>query len=799
MKSKRIIAMVMAAMLLTGQPVQAAEAEFTDDAMTEMLEAPDLFSDSGVSEAEVTELEIPEATSPVEEVFPAQETKQDYELTACENQDFGSRPLGYEDYVGGAIFFQNTGSKPMHIKSVSGLKNFYLDRPLGLGEELKPGVCWNNAVYAKKGLPWGTYEEKLTITTEEGAQAFLRVKVIIGPSSDKEYDVEVPYYSEDSSEIVFGYVTADDGWDEWPYQHIYIRNRGRKAVSVGFNTSKNFNADFEIDSKKVIEPGDFTVVRVSPKYADGVYEENLQITVTGGMVFSYKLIQNAPHIPTADELVKVEIPSKLNFGTEVVCYPEAPAAKKVKVTNISKENIRLQWKKDYYEFETGSFSKEELKPGESAVCTIRPRIGLSSQNYNGWRLTFLIYDSKGNCAEKAVSANFKVTPYCIKELKPLEPVRNLSNGKEKTPKALGLPGVDASLQEEDEEEIGLSVQWDLENCSYDPSIKEEQNFTVNGIAVLPDYARNYKNVDLHVSVDVQVKAYEYLGKPVIIQVDECYSNRIFVMLEDDINGADGYDYALGNEADFTKTGKIVKKSENHTELHTYIEKVEKGEYYLSCRAYDLKDSKKTFSPWADPMQVTMKARRPGQAVIKSVKVNKDTVTVTVNTCADTVGFDAVLSAKYNSGEPQEHKYIVKNNTTKTLVFEHVKNGTYYLGVHAYNYDADKCFGDWSKLRKVVVKDGIPAGNPKIERTRLRKNLLAFTVTLPKGFKGYDAVLINTKKPYEYAYIKKNELNGASVANITPGTYELRVHAWVKCRGKKVFSDWVTWPKKIRVK
>ena len=57
--------------------------------------------------------------------------------------------------------------------------------------------------------------------------------------------------------------------------------------------------------------------------------------------------------------------------------------------------------------------------------------------------------------------------------------------------------------------------------------------------------------------------------------------------------------------------------------------------------------------------------------------------------------------------------VAKNQDAKTITFTNVKNGTYYLGIHAYNRDyydgnvSGKRFGAWSYPVKVVVKNGIP--------------------------------------------------------------------------------------------
>ena len=49
------------------------------------------------------------------------------------------------------------------------------------------------------------------------------------------------------------------------------------------------------------------------------------------------------------------------------------------------------------------------------------------------------------------------------------------------------------------------VKWNVKECTYDPSVKQEQTFKVNGTVVLPDGVENPDQISLITAVKVTVK------------------------------------------------------------------------------------------------------------------------------------------------------------------------------------------------------------------------------------------------------------------------------------------------------
>lgn len=88
-------------------------------------------------------------------------------------------------------------------------------------------------------------------------------------------------------------------------------------------------------------------------------------------------------------------------------------------------------------------------------------------------------------------------------------ITGLANGTEKTREALGLPKTVKITTSRTQRAIAeADVTWDLDACSYDPAVKSEQTFVVQGLVSLPQGMTNLQNVPLTVAVEVTVKAAE---------------------------------------------------------------------------------------------------------------------------------------------------------------------------------------------------------------------------------------------------------------------------------------------------
>ena len=194
---------------------------------------------------------------------------------------------------------------------------------------------------------------------------------------------------------------------------------------------------------------------------------------------------------------------------------------------------------------------------------------------------------------------------------------------------------------------------------------------------------------------------------------------------------------------------------------------------------------------------------PEGATIKDVKVQGSTIKAAAYDCANSEGFDAVLTKKSWVDKPENYVKVARYQDAKTITFTNVKNGTYYLGIHAYNRDyydgkvSGKRFGAWSYPVKVVVKNGIPTERVKIKTVKTSKGAVSVTVGVPKGFARADMELRSTGGTTVYK--RNNRTTYTRITGVKPGTYTLKVRPWVKINGRKAYGDWVSWGRRIRVK
>ncbi|MFD0616065.1 LamG-like jellyroll fold domain-containing protein [Paenibacillus sp. GCM10027629] len=81
-------------------------------------------------------------------------------------------------------------------------------------------------------------------------------------------------------------------------------------------------------------------------------------------------------------------------------------------------------------------------------------------------------------------------------------ITGLANGTAKTAAALGLPATVELVT--DAGRMNANVAWNVEASSYDPAIKAEQTFTVEGTVTLPEGVKNPNNVTLTTRIQVTV-------------------------------------------------------------------------------------------------------------------------------------------------------------------------------------------------------------------------------------------------------------------------------------------------------
>ncbi|MEC0091203.1 DUF7402 domain-containing protein [Paenibacillus macquariensis] len=120
---------------------------------------------------------------------------------------------------------------------------------------------------------------------------------------------------------------------------------------------------------------------------------------------------------------------------------------------------------------------------EAGTQTVRLKASKGGWNFNWFELL--------NAADKKL--NSITSPSAI---------TGLANGTEKTADALGLPSTVGLVT--DGGNVNAKVSWNVDASSYDPAVKEEQTFTIDGTVTLPEGVNNPKNVALTTSIQVTV-------------------------------------------------------------------------------------------------------------------------------------------------------------------------------------------------------------------------------------------------------------------------------------------------------
>ena len=105
---------------------------------------------------------------------------------------------------------------------------------------MQTGSCAAVDIVDKKNLPAGNYEETVTFETKEGASCPVTLKVIVGASSEKEYDLTITTGTEEE------FTESDFYNPEFRVEkYVVVRNLGKKETRIRVDTSglKNFEVD----------------------------------------------------------------------------------------------------------------------------------------------------------------------------------------------------------------------------------------------------------------------------------------------------------------------------------------------------------------------------------------------------------------------------------------------------------------------------------------------------------------------------------------------------------------------------
>lgn len=487
--------------------------------------------------------------------------------------DFGTIAQGTEgDVEAKYITIQNTGSGTLHFDGISPAHFEVGD----VNEPLEANAEEYLYIKPRDGIAAGTYtNEEIVYTTQEGVSVKVLASVTVeesaadpasvdqteepipepedpgsgddptpgpedpgsgetpapDPENPGEGDIPVPdpVKSITAGEDINGYSfgALEEGYTQPVAVGIPIWNDGNVdvALSVPVSDLSEEESAFlvygykDIADNNVLTVDSTAVFSIQPKegLVPGTYEETLHIyeADTENVLFdfpvSFEVKEKAEELTYAVSLTPED--GTLDFEKVQEGYAEAPAARELTITNMGTGVINLT-QPVAVNFDLGALSATTLNPGESAVISVRPKLGLLESAYaetiaieNDAQLA-VGFTAMISVAAPQPTATPTATPVPVHKVVSVQNPQNIAgvaNGAEKSAKGLGLPST--TVITTNRGDMKAKVSWDVKNCKYDSRATDPQSFTVSGQITLPDGVQNPDGVSLAVSVNVSVNAY----------------------------------------------------------------------------------------------------------------------------------------------------------------------------------------------------------------------------------------------------------------------------------------------------
>ncbi len=332
------------------------------------------------------------------------------------------------------------------------------------------------------------------------------------PEPEKTSQIEA-----DVSELDFG--TAVEGYAEAPAEKsVTVTNTGTGDAELSWSVNGKEEAqyfDASLADDKVSAQGGSVSFTVRPKkgLAAGSYEETFVITDKGTgteiQITAGFAVEQSTHSLSVS-------PDTLEFSSTKEGYGEVEAQQFTVTNNGNQTETLTQPSAENFEVSGSGSADLVLQPGESVSFTIRPKTGLAAGSYEE-----SVKIASGQ-AEANVGVKFQVIKGTATVTKIQQPsaVTGIVNGTKKDAQSLELPST--VVIETTAGNMKASVAWDVENCSYDPSSTEAQNFRIRGAVSLPDGVDNNNQLTLLAYIQVSVNAYS----PKKVSADDNYISGI---------------------------------------------------------------------------------------------------------------------------------------------------------------------------------------------------------------------------------------------------------------------------------
>ena len=485
---------------------------------------------------DVQETEAPEDAENTDDVENAQQELSYEAVASVEGQenpvcDFGTIRAESGDNESQTMFvdIKNTGTGALNFKAISP-KHFMvadIEGPLAAGESVS---VW---IQPRKELEEGTYDDIITYETEEGAEVSFEVKAVVEaeeepvlepddseapddsenpetPDNTEEPSAELGKLSISTDPAVLSFADLTEGYTQISEsQTVTVTNTGDETVTLKLPESEHFDiAPVDTQAVYTLEKGASCSFLVQPKA--GLVQGDYSDTLVFGIEEDESAVAQAEAGVSvkAEEKPQVSLkadPSEIIYDPMEEGYNTPEYVYRITVTNTGNAAVDLTQPQAQY-FEIGELSATQLDPGAEATFTAVPKTGMTAGEYSeSVQVTATNTDSQISAVAE-ISASFSVTkPACrITGIQNPSHVKGVKNGVEKSAKALGLPS--KVVINTTEGEMKAKVKWNVKECTYDPSVKQEQTFKVNGTVVLPDGVENPDQISLITAVKVTVKA-----------------------------------------------------------------------------------------------------------------------------------------------------------------------------------------------------------------------------------------------------------------------------------------------------
>lgn len=486
---------------------------------------------------EVQETEAPEDAENTDDVENAQQELSYEAVASVEGQenpvcDFGTIRAESGDNESQTMFvdIKNTGTGALNFKAISP-EHFMvadIEGPLAAGESVS---VW---IQPRKELEEGTYDDTITYETEEGAEVSFEVKAVVEaeeeepvlepddseapddsenpetPDNTEEPSAELGKLSISTDPAVLSFADLTEGYTQISEsQTVTVTNTGDETVTLKLPESEHFDiAPVDTQAVYTLEKGASCSFLVQPKA--GLVQGDYSDTLVFGIEEDESAVAQAEAGVSvkAEEKPQVSLkadPSEIIYDPMEEGYNTPEYVYRITLTNTGNAAVDLTQPQAQY-FEIGELSATQLDPGAEATFTAVPKTGMTAGEYSeSVQVTATNTDSQISAVAE-ISASFSVTkPACrITGIQNPSHVKGVKNGVEKSAKALGLPS--KVVINTTEGEMKAKVKWNVKECTYDPSVKQEQTFKVNGTVVLPDGVENPDQISLITAVKVTVKA-----------------------------------------------------------------------------------------------------------------------------------------------------------------------------------------------------------------------------------------------------------------------------------------------------